>query len=260
MNKLFSLSAIFLALLVMPLAGHAHCKGKHTGDHPHCSGGEDPPNTNLGDDYTATDGVTFISPSDVGSFDYHIIGTQSNNEIYAGNGADLIEGGGGSDQISARGGDDEIHASGGNIRAGTGNDIIFGGDWSVSINGDEGNDDIFGSAGQDIIFGGPGTDWLEGGDGHDWLYFSLGSFNASLGQYEVDHYDGNLGHNSLFFTNFQGVFENYQEVAESVFVDMAANSYEAIVKDSSGTQVTVNGEFFNIEGVTGTEGDDVLLG
>jgi Ca2+-binding RTX toxin-like protein len=208
--------------------------------------------------------VTFISPSDVGSFDYHIIGTTSEDEIYGGSGTDLIEGGDGHNYIWAREGDDEIHAGahGSDIEAGTGNDLIFGsdGEGTDAINGYEGNDDIFAGAGQDRIFGGPGTDWLEGGDGHDWLYFSLGSFNASLGQYEVDHYDGNMGHDVLRFTNFQGAFENYQEVAESVIVDMNSNSYEAIVKDQSGTLVTVNGEFFNIQSIGGSYGDDVLLG
>ena len=43
MNKFYSLSALLLALLVVPLAGHAHCKGKHTGDHPHCAGEPPPP-------------------------------------------------------------------------------------------------------------------------------------------------------------------------------------------------------------------------
>ncbi len=105
MKKSYFLSVLFFSLLTLPLVSYAHCAGKHTGDHPHCGG-----NADLVDDYTATDGVVFINPSDVGSFDYHIIGSQGNDEIYAGGGSDLIEGGDGQDQIFARGGDDEIHA------------------------------------------------------------------------------------------------------------------------------------------------------
>ncbi len=261
MNKLYYLSALILTLLAIPLVSYAHCAGKHSGNHPHCDAEGGGGSSNLGDDYTATDGVTFISPSDVGSFDYHIIGTQSHDEIYAGGGADLIEGVDGVNKIFARGGDDEIHAGadGAKIQAGTGNDLIFGGEWADIINGDEGDDIIFGGADDDRIFGGPGTDWLEGGDGHDWLYFSLGSFNALSGQYEVDHYDGNLGQDHLRFSN------NSEALAESVFVDMTMTPhiYRATVRDPrdpSGTLVTVNGEFFNITGIWGTFGDDVLLG
>ncbi len=87
MNKLCYLSVLLLTLLVMPFASFAHCKGKHTGDHEHCSSSGNPGSTNLGDDYTATDGVTFTT--DVGLFDYHIVGTASEDEIYAGSGADL---------------------------------------------------------------------------------------------------------------------------------------------------------------------------
>jgi Ca2+-binding RTX toxin-like protein len=217
MTKSYFLSVLFFSLLALPFVSYAHCKGNHTGDHPHCVGGG---SGNLGDDYTATDGVVFISPSDVGSFDYHIIGNQGNDEIYAGGGSDLIEGDDGSDQIFAKGGDD----------------MIFGG-----------TDD-------DTIQGGPGTDWLEGGDGHDRLIFSLGSFNSSSGQYEVDHYDGNLGNDYLHFRY------NSEDLAESVLVDMTSNSYEAIVRDPSGTLVTVNGGFSGIETIWGTSGDDVLLG
>jgi hypothetical protein len=34
---------MFLFVLVLPLQANAHCAGKHTGNHAHCTGGEDPP-------------------------------------------------------------------------------------------------------------------------------------------------------------------------------------------------------------------------
>jgi len=43
MNRLCFISVILLTLLSVPLVSYAHCKGKHTGDHEHCTGGEDPP-------------------------------------------------------------------------------------------------------------------------------------------------------------------------------------------------------------------------
>ena len=43
MKKTCYLSVLLFTLLAMPLVSYAHCKGKHTGDHEHCTGGEDPP-------------------------------------------------------------------------------------------------------------------------------------------------------------------------------------------------------------------------
>jgi hypothetical protein len=45
MNKLCYLSVLLLTLLVMPFASFAHCEGKHTGNHPHCPGGGEPPDS-----------------------------------------------------------------------------------------------------------------------------------------------------------------------------------------------------------------------
>jgi len=210
-------------------------------------------NPNLGDDYTATDGVTFISPSDVGSFDYHIIGTPAPDEIYAGGGKDLIEGGSEGDHIWARGGDDEILGGGGHIYGGTGDDIIIVGDDSHNLWGDEGDDILIGGDGGGGISGGEGTDWLEGGDSGDWIEFSLGSLISLPDQYDVDHYDGKLGEDHL-------IFWDEEETVESVFVDMVLGIYEANARDSFGTLVTVSGEFFNFENIEGTVGDDLLLG
>jgi len=210
-------------------------------------------NPSLGDDYTATNGVTFISPSDVGSFDYHIIGTLASDDIYAGGGKDLIEGGGEQDNIWARGGDDEIHVVGGRVSGGTGDDLIIV-DEGASIFGDDGDDILIGGDGGNAIYGGEGTDWLEGGAGEDYLFFSLGSLIALPDHYDVDHYDGKLGQRDWL------LFNDEEGTVESVFVDLALGIYEANTRDSFGTPVTVSGELFNIEVITGTTGDDVLLG
>ena len=218
------------------------------------NGGGGGPQPNLGDDYTATDGVEFISPSDVSPFDYHIIGTPAVDEIHGGSGSDLIEGGGEQDHIWARGGDDEIQVSGGDIYGGTGDDLIISGDDAHNLWGNEGDDILIvdgnGSGG---INGGEGTDWLEGGDGDDWIDFSLGSLIALPDQYDVDHYDGKLGLDHLIFPREEGM-------VEALFVDMMLGIYEITTKDPFGTPVTVSGDFFNFEVIQGTTGDDVLLG
>ena len=43
MNKFCYLSVFVLTLLAMPLVSYAHCKGKHTGNHPHCASEPPPP-------------------------------------------------------------------------------------------------------------------------------------------------------------------------------------------------------------------------
>ena len=274
MNKLLYLIILLLTLLAMPLASYAHCKGKHADYEPHCGGGGGGPSS-LGDDYTATDGVEFNSPSDVGSFDYHIIGTPEEDEIYAGGGKDLIEGGGGTNWIFARGGDDEIHGDSGDgeISGGGGDDLIFGGEAGHNISGDEGDDIIFGGDGGGSIDGGEGADWLVGGDSVDYmrggegtdlleggsdddrLYWSLGSLLALPDQYELDDYDGGPGRDSLDFSG-----ENDYEIVESVTVDLSLSTYEAMARDPSGTLITVIDKFINIEGARGTSGDDELHG
>jgi Ca2+-binding RTX toxin-like protein len=230
------------------------------------SGGSGGGNPSLGDDYTATNGVTFISPSDVGSFDYHIIGTPGEDEIYAGGGRDLIEGFGSKDTIWARGGDDEIQVSGGQISGGAGDDFIIVGDEGSDFSGDEGDDILIGGNGGGAIIGGKGTDWLEGGGGEDWLFFSLGALIAPPDQYELDYYDGGPGKDYLIFdpriavaiTELVGGVDN--EIVESVTVDLSLGTYLAMVRDPFGTLVTANGEFLNIEAIYGSDGDDILLG
>ena len=42
--NILRLSAIsLLTMMLMPITANAHCDGKHTGNHPHCSGGGSPP-------------------------------------------------------------------------------------------------------------------------------------------------------------------------------------------------------------------------
>jgi Ca2+-binding RTX toxin-like protein len=214
----------------------------------------------LGDDYTATDGVTLLNPSDVIGFDYHITGTSAQDEIYGGSGLDLIEGGDGDDIIESRGGADEIYGDDGrdNISAGAGDDLVFGGNGDDSLVGDAGDDVMFGGAGFDHLDGGSGTDWLDGGDGDDYLYVSLGSLISSPDQYEVDHYDGGPGYDQLVFPSSGSATEERND--ESVIVDVSLGTYQLMTPDPSGLPVTVNGDFFNFEGFSLTDGADSFFG
>ena len=125
MNIIRLSALLLLAVTLMPINATAHCNGKHTGDHEHCTGGDGGSGSG---DYSGSDGVQFLT--DDPNFNYHIIGTANQDTINAGSGRDLIEGGDGGDEIKALGGDDEIHGDGGgdNIDAGEGDDFVYGDD------------------------------------------------------------------------------------------------------------------------------------
>jgi Ca2+-binding RTX toxin-like protein len=227
---------VAIGTLSVPSSVNAHCKGKHTGNHPHCTGGDDGSG-----EYVVSDGVTINDPPAPG-FDYHIVGTSGNDNITAGSGTDLIEGGAGRDEITALGGNDEI----------------YGEDGEDHIDAGEGNDLVYGGAGIDFLNGGPGTDWLEGGDGDDELYFSMG---ASLGGtiYEVDHLDGGLGDDMLSFGNWAG--PGGYALINQVTVDLALGTYDVNVTDLFGETVVVHGTFLSIEDLWGAnDGNSTLYG
>ena len=79
-----------------------------------------------------------------------IDGRGDNDEIYSGDGDDVIVGGKGSDYIEA----------------GAGDDTVFG---------DVDNDALFGMDGDDVLWGGRGDDYVDGGNGNDKLGGVLGT-------------------------------------------------------------------------------------
>ena len=237
MNILRLTTLVLISFLLMPFNASAHCKGKHTGDHEHCTGGDD----GGSGEYFGSEGVSFAPLSGDPDFDYHVTGTPAQDTITAGGGRDLIEGGDNGDNIQALAGNDQIHGDNGDD----------------SIDAGEGDDFVYGGAGIDFLNGGPGTDWLEGGDGNDRLYFSLG---ASLGGaiYDVDHFDGNQGYDELSFGDWAGP-GGYAQVNQ-ITVDLALNTYEANVTDLSGENVIVQGYVWNIEDIWASRGNDFLYG
>ena len=117
----------------------------------------------------------------------------------------------------------------------------------------DGDDEIYGGLGNDTLNGGSGYDWLDGGDGDDYFRFSPG---ASLGgmTFASDHFDGGPGLDYIDFSYFE------RGEHDAVFVDLNLNTYDATVSDESGATIYVQGTLWNIEGVSGTSGTDILLG
>lgn len=194
------------------------------------------PNGKPTDDYTSTnESVQFITPSDIPGFDYHIIGTPEGEDIFAGDGRDIIEGGDSRDFLFGRGNDDSLFGEGGG-------DIL---------EGEDGNDELYGGDGHDWLYGGSGTDHLVGGDGDDFLFFSLGQFTGV--EYELDSFDGGPGLGDTIL--FRDVLD-----ADGVVVDLALSTYEATLRNTALGTITVSGSFMSIDAAWGSPGNDLLLG
>jgi PKD repeat protein len=85
------------------------------------------------------------------SFTSTIVGTESDDILFAGNGKSLVFGLGGNDTIN-----------GGNAK-----DCLVGGDGNDTITGANGPDVLLGGAGDDVLIGSNGPELLNGGDGND---------------------------------------------------------------------------------------------
>ena len=87
-------------------------------------------------------------------------GSSDDDEIYGGNGSDIIFGDDGKDETDLL--ENEILVGG--------NDVIEGGADNDFIDGDAGDDRITGGSGEDVIYGGQGNDTLDGGAGNDIVF------------------------------------------------------------------------------------------
>lgn len=99
-----------------------------------------------------------------------ITGTNGNDVIVGGGGANTINGKGGNDVICGGGGNDVINAGAGNdqVQGGPGEDTINGGTGADNLKGGPGNDDINGGGHNDILAGEEGVDSLNGNTGTNW--------------------------------------------------------------------------------------------
>jgi Ca2+-binding RTX toxin-like protein len=124
--------------------------------------------------------------------------TQIEN-VWGGDGHDLIIGNASSNALYGQGGNDEIWAQ-------AGNDIVYGGIGSDTIRGEDGNDALFGDNPtetvannlNDLLYGGLGNDALVGGGGDDVLYGEAGN-DTLYGQAGQDHLVGGSGNDTFVF-------------------------------------------------------------
>lgn len=131
--------------------------------------------------------------------DDELIGSDGNDTIHAGGGADILRGGPGADLLFGDDGDDELLGGGGN-------DVLHGGPGENQLTGDEGDDRLVGGpamdimnggSGHDLLRGGGGGDWLAGGDGEDEILGGAGDDRLTGGS-QADRLSGGGGHDRLF--------------------------------------------------------------
>ncbi len=137
-----------------------------------------------------------------------INGTNYADNLFAGDGNDLITGGGGNDKLYGDAGDDRLYGDAGNdtLYGGAGNDMLYGGDGDDKLyggsgddvlKGDVGDDTLDGGAGKDKLYGGDGNDKLIGGAGNDELYGGKGNDTLEGGSGD-DTLEGDAGDDALY--------------------------------------------------------------
>jgi hypothetical protein len=218
-----------------------------------------------------------------------IVGTRRADVIVARGGGDMIFGRGGADLICMGGGDDFVFAGGGDDRLGgaRGLDVFFPGRGDDSINGGKGGFDFVTYEGQNIgveadlalgfinghgadqirnvegIGGGEGNDTLRGDDGNNDLWGFGGNdvvsggdgndfMNSGAGD---DQMDGGEGYDFLDQLSAYGGPSLGDDVFAETGVTMDLSEDTASGGADVGTDTVIN-----IEGASGTLGNDTLLG
>lgn len=142
--------------------------------------------------------------------------------IFGTSGDDTFTGGGGSDAYDGLGGNDTVFGGGGS-------DYLFGGDGNDTLRGEAGDDELRGGAGDDILVGGGGRDLLDGGNTPD----------------DID-------------------VASYLLASSAIQVNLAATPDPTYGIDARtaivGGNVSSADTLINIEAVTGTAFDDIIIG
>ncbi len=191
-----------------------------------------------------TDGDDFLNGTigddniDGQAGDDTILGFEGNDVLIGGDGNDTLHGGGDDDTLYGNGGNDALYGEEGNdtlyggngvdfLWGGTGNDIIFAGPTGVSGNSNsifdgEGNDTVYGGEDQDDIYGSSGDDFYDGGGGFDEVVYG-------------------------------------QDILAGIVVDMRLATGQVRSQGSTDTANVGIDTLVNIEAVSGSAFDDIMI-
>jgi Ca2+-binding RTX toxin-like protein len=207
-----------------------------------------------------------------------INGTNGGDSLYGGAAADVINGLNGNDTLKGFGGADRLDGGNGidtvfygdssagvGINLATGRGVggtaegdtlisienVFGSNFNDVLTGTSGDNQLHGQDGNDIIMGGSGNDFLDGGSGNDILV--SGGFGHSV-------LDGGAGNDTL-----KGAGGSDMLIG-GAGSDTADYSNLSFVKVSLGDPLpygaatNVYDQFSSIENLTGSNGQDLLVG
>ncbi|MEJ7933551.1 calcium-binding protein [Sphingobium sp. AN558] len=156
-------------------------------------------------------------------------------------------------QNSLFGGDDIIFGGPGynplTFYGGSGNDIFYGNSGLSTFFGESGNDFFIGGNGSGRFFGGDGDDYLAGGGSSDTLSGGTGA-DVLLGGDGSDTLDGGAG--ADFFDGGNGL--------DLVSYETATSGVEQSIEFGGGTGDAAGDVLFSIEGLIGSDFDDILSG
>ncbi len=137
-------------------------------------------------------------PSTPKSDDDEIYGGDGNDVLFGIGGDDLLAGGRGDDELNGNSGNDVLYGNEGNdiLRGNSGTDTLHGGSGEDVLEGNSGNDELHGDGDADLLNGGSGDDSLWGGSGDDELQGGSGA-DVLDGGSGNDELDGNSGDDVL---------------------------------------------------------------
>lgn len=178
-----------------------------------------------------------------------LFGSEGNDNLFSGRGADSLDGGSGNDRlfgdagddtlcggdgndfVYGQGGNDTLGGDAGNDRLGGegGNDLLLGGDGNDQLFGGVGNDRLFGQAGNDRLFGENGNDILVGGGGNDQLFGGIGR-DVLIGGDGADLLIGEA-HDDILIAGSTTLDEDQDSLAAILAEWTSANSYAARVSN-----------------------------
>ncbi|MDO6732141.1 hypothetical protein Q4577_19070 [Marinovum sp. 2_MG-2023] len=166
-------------------------------------------------------------------------GQIGNDTLNGGNGSDTLRGGTGQDTLNGGNQNDRVFGEGGNdtVLGGEGNDTLGGGNGGDILRGQAGNDNLTGGAGNDTIHGGFGDDTMIGGQGADTFIFNATDGNDVIRDFQDDIDSIQLGNNNF---------------------SLSVNNGNAVLTFTSGSTLTIEGNFANTAEAQSVLGDDFL--
>lgn len=199
-----------------------------------------------------------------------IRGNNRKNTLNGTNKADTILGLGGNDKLVGKSGNDKLEGGTGHdfLDGGRGNDKLFGGSGKDDLKGGAGNDRLDGGDGNDFLTGGSGNDTLKGGAGNDLIGFN----KADSGPLDFDEAQ------ALLFLNGRGNDRIFGGAGDDF---IAGDAGADIIDGGSGNDIVFyhlsavgivmnqgigsgglaeGDRLTGIEGVFGSQGNDILVG